>query len=202
MNLDVPFFSQKEEEVVELYGYGGCGLISLRMVLAFYLRLLKLKQLNYLAKQELAFDNNKGWIHCRLINIARKLGFKGFRINYKMLTDRDLKKAHQVFLNEGYSHCELELFTQNFHLAKKQGALKALDELLDQQIPVIASMKRNYANTPTTHIVVIKGKKDDRYILNDPWNFGPGHKISIKKFSSQWTQRAIVIFQEKSLSLR
>ncbi|HBL51889.1 MAG TPA: hypothetical protein DDZ05_01510 [Candidatus Blackburnbacteria bacterium] len=54
-------------------------------------------------------------------------------------------------------------------------------------------MKRSYAKTPTTLLLVLKGKDEKSYYLHDPWHFGPNHRISLKKFQKQWTKRAVVI---------
>lgn len=195
MNLIVPYFSQKEEAVVELYGYSACGLVSVRMILGFYKKSTGLNRLTHLADLEKAFDNEKGWIHSKLLNISRKFSLKGFRINYNTLTEEDLGKAAEVLTKEGTSKKEFKEFIKNFKLAKKKGAMAAMENLLKRKIPVIASMKRSFAATPTTHLLVVKGVENGKVLINDPWQFGPSYTVIQSRFEKQWTKRLVVIYQ-------
>lgn len=195
MNLKVPYYTQKEEQALQKYGRKACGLTSLRMVLSFYEHPLDIDQLKTFANLVGAYKEETGWIHAGLLNIARELGLKGYRINFDMLTDEDLTKACPILAAEGASLEEVDKFTTNFTTAKTQGARTVISQLLNAKIPIITSMKTSYANTIASHMVVIKGEDKDKFIINDPWDFGPDHLISKEEFEQHWTKRAIVIWK-------
>lgn len=194
VNLDVPYYSQKEEQALQKYGRKACGLTSLRMVLAYYGHTLDIHQMDLLATQVGAYQEDKGWIHAGLVNMARDLGLKGYRINYSMLGGDDLKKFRPILAAEGASLAEIQHFETNLMIAKNQGPDQAIQKLLRNNNPVITSMETTYANTIATHMVVIKGYKEDDYIINDPWDFGTNHHIPVDNFNQHWTGRAVVIF--------
>lgn len=195
LDLPVPYYSQKEEEVMLKYGRKGCVLTALRMVLAYYGRVINFEQLCDKANQIGAYTEEQGWIHSGLVTIARDFGLKGFRINFSQLNDQDLDNVGPILANEGSSSEEIKEFKKNFYFAKEQGRLAVIDQFLEEKIPVIASMEKSYSNTLATHAVVIKGLEDDKYILNDPWDFGQNYSIEKSKFDEGWTKRAIIIYK-------
>lgn len=197
MNLSVPYYSQKEEGVSSRYGHKACGLTSLRMVLAYYNHPMGVEELSNMATQIGAYEEKQGWVHAGLLNIAREFRLKGFRINLGMLEDEDLVRSGLVLAREGTSRKEFESFTKTFETAKEHGALNAVSELLNHKIPVIASMKDSYAQTTASHLVVIRGLEDGKYIINDPWENGESFRMDINEFEKEWTKRIIVIYKNQ-----
>lgn len=195
MDLSIPYYSQKEEEALSLYGSKACGLTSLRMVLASYGFVLDVAQLSQIASRVGAYKEEAGWIHAGLVNIARDLGLNGFRINYSMLGDRNLEEAGPILAKEGASLKEIEEFTKSVLTAREKGVLGAIDELLAKNIPVIASMETTYAQTKATHLVVIKGSDKHNFVINDPWDNGANHRLPKENFNNHWTKRAVVIYR-------
>lgn len=195
IDLPVPYLSQKDDEVMEKYGRKGCVFTSTRMVLAYYGIPADFEPLYYQATQLGAYSEEKGWIHSALVSLAREHGLKGYRIHYGMLDDADLKNVGPILAKEGASLPEIQEFEKNFNLARKKGRLVAIDHLVENRIPVIASMETTYAGTTATHGIVIKGEQDGKYIIQDPWEFGPDYLIDKQEFDRHWTKRAIVIFK-------
>lgn len=198
IELKIPYFSQKEEEALQTYGRKACGLTSLRMILGFYGRTLDISQMNQLAKKIGAYSESCGWLHAGLINMARELGLKGFRINFEMLADEDLHNAGPVLAAEGATENEIGRFKKTFQTAREQGVLIAINQLLAESIPVIVSMKTSYSNTIASHLIVIKGREDGHYIINDPWDYGPDHTITPQYLKQHWTHRIVVIYEDVS----
>ena len=83
--------------------------------------------------------------------------------------------------------------------ANKNSALASINSLLENQIPIIASMKKSYADTADTHLVVIRGRENNNYIINDPWHNGASYTMPVENFNEQWTKRAIVIYKKGML---
>lgn len=193
MRNKVTYISQKDEEAMAKYGPRACGITSLRMVLSFWGTNTTLFELDELIEKHKAFNENLAWVHSGLINIARNFGLKGYRINYQMLNEEDLPKAEQVFSAEGAKLDEIKLFEDSFKFAKQNGEIADIDRLVNSKIPVIASMERSYASTKDTHMIVIIGEEEDKFVVNDPWTFGPNFEISKEEFMKHWTKRAIVI---------
>lgn len=193
MKLNVPYYSQKDLEPLASYGSKACGLTSLRMVLDFYGIKPNFEQLKQIVDKTGAYSEKLGWIHSGLVDIAREYGLKGYRIHFGFLSDEDLPKADQKLAAEGASLEEIGKFQESFKLAKEKGNLTALDRLIKGGIPVLVSMSPDYASTSASHLVVIIGEEKGKYIINDPWNFGPEYQINKEKFVTQWTNRAIVI---------
>ncbi len=217
VDLQIPYYSQQEEDALNLYGRKACGLTSLRMVLAYYGYNFGINEMSDRAKLVGAYSEEDGWIHSGLVDIARqahhrigptgsldgidtnKPSLHGFRINFDFLKDEDLAKVGPILAREGATQEEIEKFTQIFQTAREKGIKEAIDQLIDQEIPVIASMRPTYAKTSATHLVVIKGKENGNYILNDPWvnsegNGGKAYPVPVEKFNEDWTHRAIVIY--------
>ncbi|OGE71723.1 hypothetical protein A2617_02155 [Candidatus Daviesbacteria bacterium RIFOXYD1_FULL_41_10] len=203
VNLDVPYYSQTEETALSKYGTKACGLTSLRMVLAFYGQTFNINQMEQLANRVGAYDENARWTHAGLVNIARDAGLMGFRINYSMLSDEDIDNACEIFAIEGgvrkEIHEEIDNFRENVEFAREQGDLASINSLLENQIPIIASMKKSYADTADTHLVVIRGRENNNYIINDPWHNGASYTMPVENFNEQWTKRAIVIYKKGML---
>ena len=194
MILPVPYYSQKEEAALEKYGSKACGLTSLRMVLAYYGNTLDMHQLDELAKRVGAYDEQKGWFHAGLVNIARDLGLSGYRINFSYLSDQDKANVGVVLANEGASMEEINQFMQTFDTAQKSEPDQALEQLLKQKTPIIVSMNEQFAGTTASHLVVIIGKKGERYLINDPWDNGKNYEVDKERFEKTWTKRAVVVY--------
>ena len=192
--LQVPYFSQREEEALSLYGRKACGLTSLRMVFGYYGRETDLGRLSSLALAKHAYTEETGWIHAGLLNTARAVGLHGFRINYSQLSESDLPQAVNAFRKEGASEEEIGRFKESFEFTSKHRAIDDLKRLIDQGIPVITSMEKSYAQTSASHMVVVMGYEGDDLIINDPWDFGSRFKVPSDEFERHWTKRAIVIY--------
>ncbi len=197
--LTVPYISQKDDETSNRYGRRGCGLTALRMVLSYYGKDLGMEELDQLVVETHAYQPMEGkeeiggWIHAGMTNIARKVGLRGYRIHYGMLTEQDLINSKAVFEEEGMGEEEFKDFSESFDQARTEGPMSDLYRLIDKGIPVIASMKKSYAKTLASHMIVLMGYGGDELVVNDPWEFGPNYKVSVDEFKKHWTNRVIVI---------
>lgn len=191
----VPYFSQKEEAAMQRYGSKACGLTSLRMALAYYGHQLSMGEMGVLADRVGAYSEQKGWLHSGMVNIARDVGLRGFRINYSFLSEEDETKAQPILAQEGATFEEISRFNNSIDLARREGSIAALTELIKRQIPVITSMTNEFTGLSASHLVVVKGRINDRFIINDPWERGADHAVDVDEFNKMWTQRAVVIYR-------
>ncbi|MFH0846053.1 MAG: C39 family peptidase [Patescibacteria group bacterium] len=77
MKLAVPYYSQHDESLDEHWQKRMCGLVCLKMVLDFYkVQTPDLKKFLELALQKEAYHNPNGWIHDKLLEIAKDFGRK------------------------------------------------------------------------------------------------------------------------------
>lgn len=194
--LNVPYKSQQDNKTSQKYGRKGCGLTSLRMVLEFWGGDLSLKQLEELIEKTNSYSEAAGWVHEGMVNIARGLGLQGYRINYQFLEDDDIKRAELIFKKEGALDYEINQFKESVLFAKNHTPNEDLKRLIDNGIPIITSMETAYAKTLATHMIVPIGYDSTSFVVNDPWTFGPKHKVDLEEFENHWTKRAIVIYRK------
>lgn len=195
--LQIPYRSQREAEIVENYGSRGCGVSALSMVLEYYGHHLEGNELKKLADETGAYQGEIGWTHAGLIKIARKLGLSGYRINYDFQADTDLDKANIVLSKEGTNKSELDNFKRSFEFAKYEGGYRDINRLVDNGVPVIASLVPEYTGLVYSHLVVVTDIDETCIMVNDPWNNGRNFQISRKEFEKYWTNRVVIIYEGK-----
>lgn len=200
VKLEVPYKSQKSEEIWQNYTNSGCGLTSLQMVLEYFGYSLNGNQMNALAREVGAYHSQHGWSHAGLIDVARRVGLAGYRINYEFSTDQDLEKAQEILTKEGAGDNELSSFRESFEFSRKHGEVADVQRLGELGVPVIASLRPEYTKLDTSHLVVITGINSENVTLNDPWLNGPNYKLSLSDFEKYWTKRVIVVYQPKQTS--
>jgi len=104
MKLDVPYYSQHEDIKDERWQKRACGVVCLKMVLDFHLKTLgrptskglSLDEFLEKALEKQAYHQTNGWIHDKLLEIARDFGMEAFR-KENMEDEEELKD----FLEKG-----------------------------------------------------------------------------------------------------
>lgn len=181
-NLEVPFYSQNNDEIPEEKQRQLCGLCCVKMILDFYNPDEENNILDLIKEAELieAFDKQKQiWSHEGLVRVMRNHGVLAYAQEFRSV---------KVDLQTGE-------FLENEN--QKQLLQKGVEKIIfriKKGYPIIASMREGFGTNTDSHLVVIKGfKKADgiSLIINDPLD-GPDMTISLDYFLEFW--RKFVIF--------
>lgn len=175
----VPYYSQYDESLDEHWQKRVCGLVCLKMVLDFYgSQTPDLKDFLKLALEKEAYHNPNGWIHDKLLEIAKDFGRKeAHRKEYKSQDERE----QELLLENGIS--EIVFY-------------------LGQNKPVIVSAVKKFEFKDKFHQVVLVGLESDDmgnllgfyYHDSDYLNEeGKNLFVSLEKFNEYWRKMAIFI---------
>jgi uncharacterized protein YvpB len=189
MILDVPYQSQKSLDVEELNKW--CGLASLWMVLAYYLKDSTPSVEELLKKYSEEFEFS-GFEHKSLLKIAREYGLSGYRKSWWAAPG--VEALLDKFRAEGESEEEISAWLQT----NIDESLFTIEKSINQQIPVIISVTKNFSPVENNqdrinHLVVLIGVEGDDLIIHDPFEKGENFKISKEEFKKCWLRQAILI---------
>jgi uncharacterized protein YvpB len=189
MNLEVPFFSQLNNGIPDVFERQSCGICCVKMLLDYYNKEKnekKIEILDLIKEGELikAFDrqiNNGVWVHDGLAKILRNHGIPAYVQEFRSV--------------------KVNLDTENFEENENQKDLLqiGIEKILlrlKKGYPVIASVEAGFGSNTSTHMIVISGyKKDDEvsFIINDPLEDSE-KEISLEYFLEFW--RKFVIFSQ------
>jgi len=184
MILDVPYQSQLPLETTEEKKW--CGIASLQMILSFYLKEDAPSAQELLDKYGVEFESN-GSQHKDLLKIARDYNLRGFRKSWWV------KPGDQNIITKFKEEGESEDDIRSWMETNTQESFFTVRYLLDQGLPVIASVSSEFSPSNSTHLVVIIGYKDNEFIIHDPNKKGESFKIPQKELEKYWLRQIIVV---------
>lgn len=182
MNLEVPFYSQLNDEIDVSLQRQICGISCVKMVLEYYFPKEVFNIDNLIKEAELikAFDAvNNIWIHDGLVRILRNHSLTAYAQEFRSVKV-DLMTG-EFLENENEPHI------------LEKGIEKIIDSINDEK-PVIVSVAKGFSDNRDSHLVLIKGyKKNDDLIfyVHDPL-MGDDREVTLEYFLQYW--RKFVIF--------
>lgn len=186
MILDVPYQSQLPFETGGEGERQWCGIVSLWMVLSYYLKEQAPKVEGLLQKYGENITN-LGFQHKDFIKIARDLGLRGFRKSW--WADPGVFPIMDKFLREGESEEEVKEWAET----NLEEGLFTIKKYINQGIPVIVSVNKEFSPSHSSHLIVVVGYEGDKLIIHDPLHKGPNYKINEEEFKNFWIRQAIII---------
>jgi uncharacterized protein YvpB len=191
MILDVPYQSQKPYERDEEGEKKWCGIVSLWMVMAYYLKDAAPTTEELLEKYGQEFEFG-GFEHKSLLKIAREYSLSGYRKSWWAAPG--VSALIDKFKLEGESEAEVSDWLET----NVDESLFMLEKLINQQIPVIISVTKDFSpeediNKRINHLVVLVGVEDRDLIIHDPFLKGQNYKISKEEFKKYFLRQAIII---------
>jgi hypothetical protein len=180
MQIDVPFFSQLDEQVPQELRRSVCAIACAKMVLDSRMYSVSfadlLKEANIVGGRESA-----GWTHETIVRVLRNHGIPAYRQEFK---------AHVLDLETGEP-------TPAQHSGEfaQQGILK-IRRNIDDGNPVLVSVSAGFSDNSEDHVVLVIGYNEDSLIILDPLqspDSNPVH-VPIRRFMDFW--KRLTIFTE------
>jgi len=183
VQLEVPFWSQKHNVDNEEYIDNACGIVCVKMVLAYPLR--DSRSVDDLIKEGhvVGGKSDAGWNHETLVRLLRNHGILAYRQEFK---------SHEVDLGskKGTDNVEETENFINLGMEKIQGSI-------DHGFPIIVSVKPGFGENGGDHLVLVVGYDDENFYINDPQRKGYEKdpiRISLERFKEYW--KGLTIFTE------
>ena len=189
MILDVPYKSQLPYETSEEGERQWCGIVSLWMVLSYHLKEAAPGVEDLLQKYGDSVVA-KGFQHKDFLQIVRDFGLRGFRKSW--WAEPVAFPLMDKFLQEGESEEDIKDWAET----NLEESLFTLKRMIDQGIPVIVSVNKEFSPSHSSHLIVVIGYENNTLIANDPLHKGPNYKISEGEFKNFWIRQAIIIKRE------
>lgn len=183
VQLEVPFWSQKHNVDNEEYIDNSCGIVCVKMILAFAQKTVG--SVDDLIKEGYVVGGKSkaGWNHETLVRLLRNHGVLAYRQEFK---------SHGVDLEKEIG-AENEVLTDLFI---KTGINK-IKRSLDFGFPVIVSVKPGFGENGGDHLVLVVGYDENSFFVNDPQRKGYEKDpigVPIEKFEEYW--KGLTIFTE------
>lgn len=196
--LDVPYFSQYMIPIDKSWQGRACGVTSLAMVLSYYkIKYESIDHLIELGNKLNGYSSEAGgWFHSGLIRIAKCHHTSGWRRHWGLS-----KSDREFFQKEGLDASDLEGYNSQI----ESEGIFSLAEAINQGIPPIISIKKNFDGRNGNHLIVITGyEKRGGEILgfyyNDPNSkdvFFKNMYVELIKFQENWNKRAVFITKDE-----
>lgn len=183
VQLEVPFWSQKDNVYKEDYINNSCGIVCVKMVLDYALKdgiqIEDLIQEGYVVGGTV----KAGWSHETLVRVLRNHGVLAYRQEFK---------SHNVDLDnkQGSENIEQTKVFRRLGIEKIKGSI-------DYGFPVLVSVKPGFGENGGDHLILIVGYDDENFYINDPQRSGMEKdpiRVSIEKFDQFW--KGLTIFTE------
>lgn len=187
MILDVPYQSQEPLEDSEEKRW--CGIASLWMVMAYYLKDGAPSVVELLSNFGPEFEA-RGFLHQDLLKIAREHNLRGFRKSW--WAKPGVKPLLEKFKVEGESQEDIDEWLE----VNLSEGFYTLERYIKKDIPIILSVTPEFSPSKNTHLVVLVGIEGEDLIIHDPYKRGTNFKISKEEFKKYWLKQAIIIRQK------
>ena len=180
MQLDIPFFSQLDDQVPAELQRSVCAIACIKMVLDS--RLIPnsfsdlLKEANIVGGREHA-----GWTHETIVRVLRNHSVHAYRQEFK---------AHEIDLETGDPVPAIHSteFANN-------GVAKMRD-MIEKGNPVFVSVSAGFGDNQGDHVVLVVGYDENNVIMLDPQRPSDSNPVSmpLRDFMSVW--KRLTIFTE------
>jgi uncharacterized protein YvpB len=177
--LEIPFFSQLDEEGTIEHKRSICALVCIKMMLHARNQLLSFEEIFHEAKF-IGGKESAGWNHETVVRILRNHGVLAYRQEFV---------GHKIDIVN--LEANIALHTEEF---VEKGILK-IKKSIDMNNPVFVSVKSGFSLNREDHMVLIIGYTAEDFIMYDPilsLNQNP-KIISIEAFKDFWKRFAIFV---------
>ena len=152
MQLDIPFFSQLDEQVPEELRRSVCAIACIKMILDY--KQESVEFLKILQEAEWIGQKDKaGWTHEVLVRVLR---------NYNVLAYRQEFVAHTIDMDT-----QIATYADHTPEFVEQGILK-IKKSLDAHNPVMISVVAGFSQNKSDHLVLVIGYQDESFVIFDP----------------------------------
>lgn len=186
MTLDVPYKSQLPYETGGEGERQWCGIVSLWMILNYYLK-GKAPKVEDLLRKYGAEVTRLGFQHKDFLKIARDFRLRGFRKSW--WAEPGVQPLIEKFFAEGESEEDVKDWAET----NTEEGLFTIKKMIDKGTPVIVSVTKEFSPSHSSHLIVVVGYEDSTLIVHDPLHKGPNYKVSEEEFKNFWTRQAIII---------
>lgn len=183
IQLEVPFYSQKDNVYKKEYKNNSCGIVCVKMVLAFAGKdsgdIDDLVQEGYFV----GGTESAGWNHETLTRVLRNHGVLAYRQEFK---------SHTIDL-ENKKGIDNQKQTEDF----RELGIQKIKGSIDYGFPVITSMKPGFGENGGDHLILVVGYDEGNFYINDPQRKGQEKdpiRVSLEKFKEYW--KGLTIFTE------
>lgn len=189
MIIDAPYKSQLPYETGGEGERQWCGIVSLWMVLSYYLK-DNGPTVEELLEKYGENITNLGFQHKDFIKIARDLGLRGFRKSW--WAEPGVLPLIGKFLEEGEEGEDIKDWAKT----NIEEGIFTIKKFIAQGVPVIVSVNKDFSPSLSSHLVVVVGHEGSDLIIHDPLHKGAGFKISEEEFKNYWIRQAIIILSK------
>lgn len=186
MILDVPYKSQLPYETGGEGERQWCGIVSLWMVLSYYLK-EKAPEVEGLLQKYGEEITRFGFQHKDFLKIARDFGLHGFRKSW--WAEPGAFPLMERFLREGESEEDIQEWAET----NTNESLFTIKEMVESGIPVIVSVNKEFSPSHSSHLIVVIGYEGNQLIVHDPLHKGASYRIDEEEFKNFWIRQAIII---------
>ncbi len=179
MQLDVPFFSQLDDQIPPDLRRSVCAIACIKMILDF--KGIENSFASILSESLFIGEKDKmGWTHEVLVRIFRNHGLMSYRQEFV---------AHSIDLNAQSA----VVAEHTSHFVEK--GIQKIKENIDNQKPVMVSVKSGFSENKEDHIVLIIGYAERSLIILDPIVQAENQPktVSLEEFVNFWKRLAIFI---------
>ena len=179
MQLEIPFFSQLDEQVPEELTRSVCAIACIKMILDFkkensdFSKILK--EAEWIGQKDKA-----GWTHEVLVRLLR---------NYNILAYRQEFIAHNIDVDN--QQASVADHTNDF----VEKGIQKIKTNIDNQNPVMVSVRAGFSENKADHMILIVGYEENNLIVFDPILHSDQNPklINIDVFKDFWKKLAIFV---------
>lgn len=190
MILDVPYKSQLPYETGGEGERQWCGIVSLWMVLGYYLKNQAPKVEELLQKYG-AEITNLGFQHKGFLKIARDFGLRGFRKSW--WAEPGVFPLMDKFSQEGESTEDIKEWANT----NIEEGIFTIKKYISQGVPVIVSVNKDFSPSHSSHLVVVIGYENGNLVIHDPLHKGECFRVGEEEFKNYWIRQAIILLSSK-----
>jgi len=191
MKLDIPFYSQRAEDVPEEHQNTACGVVALKMALDFARKQQKEDEpsIAALIEEGIAiggYQQSTGWIHDALVLLAHNHGAPAYR--------EEFRSVHADIKSKTFSESSHAERLVTYGIGKCQRLLK------DGAVPLV-SVSKFFSERDKFHLVALTGfgSEDgaEGFYYHDPHyktsQEGAHRFVDIDTFRDHWRRFAIFV---------
>ena len=189
-----------------------CAIACMKIVIDYVLpneaSKISLRKMYTKMKASGAQNENSHWKHSDQVDYFKGLGLTSWRRNWKAagsdpswLADNEGYDSSQVAMIVKQTKDEKQLDTEATRASNKEKSLLALSESFEADMPVIASVKKDFSTNGQDHQIVLNGMVTEEGVdylyftdpVQDPEVRQEKQKVSVERFFDFFNYRAIFV---------
>ncbi len=179
MQLEVPFFSQLDDQIPEEVQRSVCAIACIKMILDYKNEFVDFATI--LAEAQWVGEMDKaGWTHEVLVRVLR---------NHKVLAYRQEFVGHEVDV------IKLNATLAEHSLNFVEKGIEKITKSIDEKNPVMLSVTAGFSQNQSDHVVLVVGYDDQSLFILDPIlnNEKNPLVVPIETFKEFWKKLAIFV---------